>query len=54
VATRVGYSSFAAFTEAFHKQFGVPPSEIKRGDSQRVMLPPDGDPRRTRRKRRRL
>ena len=52
VATRVGYSSLAAFTEAFHKHFGVPPSHAKvaGGGSQR--LPPEGKP--PRRKRRRL
>ncbi len=51
VATRVGYSSLAAFTEAFHKHFGVPPSHAKVTDAAE-RLPPEGKP--PRRKRRRL
>jgi AraC-like DNA-binding protein len=56
VATRVGYSNLPAFTEAFHKHFGVPPSQVKgnAGDAEhaRERLPPHGKP--PRRKRRKV
>jgi len=53
VATRVGYSSLAAFTEAFHRHFGEPPSLVKGGAGATPgMLPPHGKP--PRRKRRTL
>jgi AraC-like DNA-binding protein len=56
VATRVGYSNLPAFTEAFHKHFGVPPSQVKGNASDaehaRERLPPHGKP--PRRKRRKV
>jgi AraC-like DNA-binding protein len=55
VAERVGYTSLAAFTEAFHKQYGVTPSHARArtGDvSADEVLPPHGQP--PRRKRRRV
>jgi AraC-like DNA-binding protein len=55
VASRVGYSNLPAFTEAFHKHFGVTPSQVKGGaadpEHAREKLPPHGKPpRRIRRK----
>jgi AraC-like DNA-binding protein len=56
VASRVGYSNLPAFTEAFHKHFGVPPSQVKGNASDaehaRERLPPHGKP--PRRKRRKV
>jgi AraC-like DNA-binding protein len=52
IAARVGYSSLAAFSEAFHKRFGAPPSHVKWADRTSEVLPPHGKP--PRRKRRRL
>lgn len=56
VAARVGYSNLPAFTEAFHKHFGVPPSQVKGNASDaehaRERLPPHGKP--PRRKRRKV
>jgi AraC-like DNA-binding protein len=52
VATRVGYTSLAAFTAAFHRRFGEPPSAVKRADAKLEVLPPHGAP--PRRKRRKL
>ena len=56
VATRVGYTNLPAFTEAFHKHFGVPPSQVKGNASDaehaRERLPPHGKP--PRRKRRKV
>jgi AraC-like DNA-binding protein len=52
IATRIGYSNLAAFSEAFHKRFGAPPSQLKATDGEREVLPPHGKP--PRRKRRRL
>ncbi len=56
VATRVGYSNLPAFTEAFHKHFGVPPSQVKGNandaEHARERLPPHGKP--PRRKRRKV
>jgi AraC-like DNA-binding protein len=44
VAERVGYTNFAAFTSAFHKRFGVPPSAV-RGEGEALdVLPPHGAP----------
>jgi AraC-like DNA-binding protein len=48
VASRVGYSNLPAFTEAFHKHFGVTPSQVKGGahdvEHTREKLPPHGKP----------
>lgn len=48
VASRVGYSNLPAFTEAFHKHFGVTPSQVKGGahdaEHAREKLPPHGKP----------
>jgi len=56
VASRVGYSNLPAFTEAFHKHFGVTPSQAKGGahdaEHAREKLPPHGKP--PRRKRRKV
>lgn len=51
VAGRVGYTSVAAFTEAFRRRFGTPPSRAKaRRDDALERLPPHGKtPRRKRR-----
>lgn len=57
VAARVGYASLAAFTGAFHRRFGAPPSSMRTPESQLQRLPPHGAapvPRARRRKRRRL
>jgi len=50
VADRVGYHSLAAFTSAFHRRFGAPPSEMRRTGHALDVLPPEGSP--ARRKRR--
>lgn len=50
VATRVGYASLAAFTGAFHRRFGAPPSSVRKGEASLARLPPEGAaPRRKRR-----
>jgi AraC-like DNA-binding protein len=49
VAARVGYTSLPAFTTAFHRRFGVPPSEARRAPRDLRRLPPRGEtPRRPR------
>ncbi len=42
VATRVGYASLAAFTGAFHRRFGAPPSRMRNAESALERLPPQG------------
>jgi AraC-like DNA-binding protein len=42
IATRVGYSNLPAFTAAFHKRFGKPPSALRGRDDALVTLPPHG------------
>jgi AraC-like DNA-binding protein len=51
VATRVGYASLAAFTAAFGRKFGQPPSQ--RAAVQAPTLPPHGAPPKPKKKRRR-
>ncbi len=43
VAARVGYASLAAFTAAFGKRFGEPPSSFRRVDADLARLPPHGE-----------
>jgi len=45
VAGRVGYNALPAFTSAFRKRFGVPPSSVRDGtaESHRLTLPPHGE-----------
>jgi AraC-like DNA-binding protein len=50
VATQVGYANLAAFTAAFHRRFGMPPSAARRQGEDLERLPPFGaTPRRKRR-----
>jgi AraC-like DNA-binding protein len=42
VAERVGYTNFAAFTSAFHKRFGAPPSVLRAEGGSLGILPPEG------------
>jgi AraC-like DNA-binding protein len=44
VAERVGYTNFAAFTSAFHKRFGMPPSAVRGEGDALDVLPPHGAP----------
>ena len=50
VAAQVGYGNLAAFTAAFHRRFGAPPSAIRRGEGLE-RLPPEGTPPRRPRRR---
>lgn len=52
VAARVGYTSLPAFTGAFRRRFGAPPSSVHRREQALELLLPSGAP--TRRKRRKL
>jgi AraC-like DNA-binding protein len=52
VAERSGYATLAAFTSAFRKRFGIPPSATKKTDTALELVLPEGD--RARRKRRSL
>lgn len=49
VAARVGYGNLAAFTTAFGKQFGEPPTAVSRADRGLERLPPHGKPPKPRR-----
>jgi len=49
VATRVGYSNVAAFTAAFGRRFGSPPSAVRHGSVELEVLPPHGAPPRRKR-----
>jgi AraC-like DNA-binding protein len=42
VATRVGYASLAAFTTAFSRHFGAPPSSVRKERGSLAILPPQG------------
>jgi AraC-like DNA-binding protein len=42
VAVRVGYANLSAFTVAFGRRFGVPPSEVKPKGGGASVLPPQG------------
>jgi AraC-like DNA-binding protein len=44
IARRVGYTSVAAFTVAFGRRFGVPPSEARTDTEPSQLLPPHGEP----------
>lgn len=44
VAQRVGYTNLAAFTAAFGRRFGVPPSSARGTEPQGPLLPPHGQP----------
>ena len=44
VAQKVGYGSLAAFTVAFGRKFGHPPSETRSDVSTARLLPPSGQP----------
>jgi AraC-like DNA-binding protein len=44
IAQRVGYTNLAAFTEAFGRRFGVPPSEARAAQPTQPLLPPHGQP----------
>jgi AraC-like DNA-binding protein len=44
VAQRVGYTNLAAFTVAFGRRFGVPPSEARATAPAGRLLPPHGQP----------
>jgi AraC-like DNA-binding protein len=53
-AARVGYTSLAAFTGAFHRRFGAPPSSVRREAPRGATVPPHGATRLKRRKKRTL
>ncbi len=42
VSARVGYSNLPAFTTAFRRRFGAPPSEVKPQRDAASVLPPQG------------
>ncbi len=44
VATQLGYASLSAFTTAFRRHFGVPPSAFHKVVIARTVLPPHGEP----------
>jgi AraC-like DNA-binding protein len=44
IAQRVGYTNIAAFTAAFGRRFGVPPSEVRAAVDPSQLLPPHGQP----------
>jgi AraC-like DNA-binding protein len=44
IARRVGYTNLAAFTAAFGRRFGVPPSEARATHAASELLPPHGQP----------
>jgi AraC-like DNA-binding protein len=44
IARRVGYTNLAAFTAAFGRRFGVPPSEARAATGAGQLLPPHGQP----------
>jgi AraC-like DNA-binding protein len=44
IARRVGYTNLAAFTVAFGRRFGVPPSEARASIDPSRLLPPHGQP----------
>jgi AraC-like DNA-binding protein len=44
IAQRVGYTNLAAFTVAFGRRFGVPPSEARASIEPSRLLPPHGQP----------
>jgi AraC-like DNA-binding protein len=44
IARRVGYTNVAAFTAAFGRRFGVPPSEARAAVDASKLLPPHGQP----------
>jgi len=44
IARRVGYTNLAAFTAAFGRRFGVPPSEARATRVASELLPPHGQP----------
>jgi AraC-like DNA-binding protein len=44
VAQKVGYGNLAAFTVAFGRKFGHPPSEARSDLSTARLLPPSGQP----------
>jgi AraC-like DNA-binding protein len=44
IAQRVGYTNLAAFTVAFGRRFGVPPSEARAPVPAGRLLPPHGQP----------
>jgi len=48
IAQRVGYTNLAAFTVAFGRRFGVPPSEARAAADTSHLLPPHGQPPRRR------
>ncbi len=47
IAQRVGYGNLAAFTVAFGRKFGHPPSEARSDISTARLLPPSGQPPKT-------
>lgn len=53
VAGRVGYTSLPAFTSAFRRRFGAPPSSVRKGEGTLELLPPSGTPPSPKRKKRR-
>jgi AraC-like DNA-binding protein len=53
IARRVGYSNLAAFTAAFGRRFGHPPSAARARVTPGELLPPHGKPPRTPARRRR-
>jgi len=44
IAQRVGYTNFAAFTSAFRRRFGAPPSAVQGASRDLDVLPPQGGP----------
>ncbi len=50
IARRVGYTNLAAFTSAFGRRFGIPPSAARAPADPSQLLPPHGQPPRGRRR----